>query len=377
MWQLPVINILSHSADFSADYEQASKEADYICEKLDEMGARCNCEKIDIGPQVIRFSLVAAEGVKIRDIPKLAPELQYDLGCLSIKIQAPLPGEKYVVIEIPNNDRKVIKLGDIISSAQFPLTIPLGVDPSNKIVSADIKEMPHCLVAGTTGSGKSTALNSIICSLLMTTTPDDLLFMMVDTKMVELVQYEDIPNLLCPVILDCWDAVDNFNALVMTMESRYEIVREYGARSIDELNSKLPPGQKLPYILVVVDEMSDLIMASRATMEDAVIRIAQKARAAGIYMILSTQTPRREIVTGRLKSNLPSRLAFSTADALDSRIIGVKDANLLLGNGDCLYSDQGRPPIRLQSPYISSDEVNSIVNHWRHQSTIEQEIVAA
>lgn len=369
MYDLPNINILSTSDDFNSDdyMEIAAREADAISEKLGEMGARCNCEKIDIGPQVIRFSLVAAEGVKVRDIPKLAPELQYDLGTESITIQAPQPGEKFIVVEIANPNRRLITTGDVIHAAKSPLTIPLGINPSNEIITADIRSMPHCLIAGTTGSGKSVALHNMISSLLMTTTPDELGFMLVDTKMVELTAYDGIPNLICPVITDAWEAIKHFKALVMMMERRYELAREHGAKTLEELNQCL--SKPLTYTLVVVDEVADLMYISRKEIEESIVRIAQKARAVGIHMILSTQSPRRDIITGLLKANLPSRIGFATTSGLDSRIVMDKmGCESLLKNGDMLYSDQGKPPIRIQSPFISTEEIESIVSQLSHQT---------
>src|SRR3984957_6088059 len=242
------------------------------------------------------------------------------------------------------------------------LDIHLGISPTNEVISFDLAEAPHCLVAGTTGSGKSTALHSIICSLLMKTTPDELMFMMVDTKMVELPRYDGIPNLLTPCITDAWDAIDSLKALVATMEQRYKLAKEYNAKDLIELNEKLTTGQKLPYILVVIDEVADLMALSKNEVEESVVRIAQKARACGIHLIVSTQSPRREVITGLLKCNLPSRIGFSTTSALDSNIIGVKGCENLFGNGDMMFSNQGRAPIRLQSPFISSEEIDSIVS---------------
>lgn len=248
------------------------------------------------------------------------------------------------------------------------LNFPLGIDTSNNIIHCNIAEAPHILVAGETGAGKSVCLHSIICSLLMTTTPADLLLHLTDTKSVELTVYDDIPNLIAPVVTDAFEAVENFHALVDMMEKRYKIAREYGAKSLDELNHKLPYSDRFPYILVVVDEVADLIMLSKREVEECIVRIAQKARAVGIHLILATQSPRREIITGILKCNLPTRIGFSTTSSLDSRIImDSMGCEKLLGNGDALFSDQGRAPIRFQSPYISSDEIESIVNHWQSQ----------
>lgn len=374
MWNLPPTNLLSTSSQFDSSQQllEAEHEGDMITDKLDQLGMRCEIEHIDIGPQVISYSCIAAEKVAVRKIPSLSPELQYELGCESISIHAPLPGSKYVVIEVANSNRRAVLLGDVINAANSPLEFPLGLSTSNQIIAQDIRAMPHCLVAGTTGSGKSTGLHSMICSLLMATTPDDLQFHFTDTKMVELPVYDGIPNLLCDTVTDAYEAVEHFKALVGMMEKRYRMAQEHGVKSLDELNNRLPYSNRLPYILVVVDEIADLIMLSKHEVEESIVRIAQKARAVGIHMILATQSPRREIVTGLLKANLPSRLGFSTSSGLDSRIIMDKmGCEKLIGNGDVLFSDQGKSPIRIQSPYVSGAEIAGIVSHWQIQNNLE------
>jgi S-DNA-T family DNA segregation ATPase FtsK/SpoIIIE len=370
MYTLPPISILNKSPQYDeADqYEQAARAGEQIVEKLDQLGMRCEIDDIKIGPQVISYYCIAAEKVAVRKIPSLLPELQYELGCATIAIHAPQAGCKYVVIEVNNPHRRTIFTGDVINHAYSPLEFPLGVDPTNCVISQDIRAMPHLLIAGTTGAGKSVGLHSMICSLLCATTPDELLFHMVDSKMTELTMYEGIPNLLTPVVTDAFEAVSHFNALVSMMEYRYELSQEYGARDLNELNEKLP--EKLPYILVVVDEIADLIFISKHEIEESIVRIAQKSRAVGIHLVFATQSPRREIITGLLKANLPSRIAYSTSSELDSRIILDKNgAGSLTGLGDCLYSRQGRAPIRLQSPYISSKEISSVVDHCKSQNS--------
>lgn len=257
------------------------------------------------------------------------------------------------------------------------LGIPLGISPSNEIIHYNLADAPHMLIGGTTGSGKSSFLSSMICSLLMNTTPDDLMFMMIDTKMVELTVYDGIPNLLCPCITDAWDAVDNLKALVAIMEERYKLAQEYGAKNLDELNEKLHPGQKLPYILVVCDEIADLMMLSKHEVEESITRLAQKSRAVGVHLVLATQSPRREVISGLLKSNLPTRLAFAVGSALDSRIIlDAQGAQDLLGQGDALFSAQGRAARRIQCPYINSTEIESIIEHWRNQIFWQEKVAA-
>lgn len=243
------------------------------------------------------------------------------------------------------------------------LTFPLGIDTSNNIVHCNIAEAPHILIGGTTGAGKSSLLHSMIVSFLMTTTPGDLSILTIDTKMVELPIYDGIPNLISPCITDAYEAIDSLNAVVQMMESRYKAAQELGAKSLPELNDKLSSQDKLPYIIVIVDEIADLMMISKHQVEEAIVRIAQKARAVGIHLVLATQSPRREVITGILKCNLPTRIALATSSELDSRIIlDCNGAGNLLGKGDALYSHQGKSPIRIQTPYITTDEINSIVN---------------
>ena len=376
-WILPDTNILRKSDpyDETEQMESAWKEADIIREKMDQMGARIEVEDIKIGPQIISYYCVVAEGVRVREVTKFADDLAYELGCESIRVNAPQMGSKFVVIEVPNKSRQTIFTGDVISSAHAPLEFPLGVDPSNCVIGQDIRQAPHILIAGQTGAGKSIALHNMICSLLMKTTPADLLLHLTDTKQTELTYYNGIPNLLCDCVTDAYEAVDHFSALVSTMEKRYDIAQEYGAKDLYELNEKL--GKPLPYILVVVDEIADLIYISKHQVEEAIVRIAQKARAVGMHLVLATQSPRREIITGILKANLTSRMAFSTASELDSRIIIDKNgAGALIGLGDCLFSSNGTGLQRVQSPYISTNEISRIVEFWRNQQSQTTEIAA-
>ena len=370
---LPDISILNKSpqTDLTEQQEQAAREGDLIEDRLDQLGMRCNIEKIDIGPSTILFSAIAAEKIQVRLLPRYAAELAYELGSESVSIQAPIPGEKYVGITISNPNRRMIYAGDVIHRAKSPLEFPLGVTSDNQILSIDIRKMPHLLIGGTTGSGKSVGLHNMICSLLMATTPDELLILPVDTKMVELTVYDGIPNLICDCVTDGYEAVEYFQALVKLMEDRYHLAQEFGAKSLDELNQKLLPNQKLPYILVVVDEVADLMMINKHSVEESIVRIAQKGRACGMNLVVATQSPRREVITGLLKSNLPSRLAFATSSSLDSRIIIDKNgAQNLLGNGDFLFSWGGRIPTRIQSPYINQTEISSITNFLKSQNNL-------
>lgn len=372
MWELPKNNIFNKSLFNNRDFESTEKAArlgDIIADKFGELGARLNPEKIDIGPQIIRFNMVAAEGVPIRTLSKYRDEIAYEIGSKSVRILAPVPGQRVVGVEIENPEPYPVLLGDVVDFSEAPLTFPLGIGPDGSVINCKIPQAPHLLVSGTTGSGKSTMLNSMICSLLSANTPDDLNFMMIDTKQTELIGYENIPHLVTPVITDAYEAIEKLEVLVGIMELRYEEMRRNNVRKIDELNEN--QYHKLPYIFVIIDEVADLMLISKRAVEESIVRIAQKARACGIHLIISTQTPRREIITGILKANLPSRICFQTTSALDSRIVlDQKGGEELLGNGDSLFSDQGRNPIRVQPPYVNSNEINSIVNHWSNQNVM-------
>jgi S-DNA-T family DNA segregation ATPase FtsK/SpoIIIE len=246
------------------------------------------------------------------------------------------------------------------------LKIPLGIDTNNNILSMNLKEAPHVLVAGQTGSGKSVLLLSMITSLLMKTTPNELMFLTIDSKMVELPAFDGIPNLLSDCITDSWEAIDALKAIANMMEDRYRLLQKYKVKNIDEFNSKF---HKLPYIVVVCDEIADLMMLSKNQVEESLVRIGQKGRACGIHLILATQSPRREVITGILKCNLPTRIALSTSSELDSRIILNKNgAGALIGRGDALFSNQGMEPVRFQSPLITSGEISTIVDFWKNQT---------
>jgi hypothetical protein len=259
-----------------------------------------------------------------------------------------------------------VQFGHLLASVRAPLCFPVGVDADGEPHVCDLVKASHLLVAGSNGAEKTSFLHSIICSLLMAITPDDLLMMMVDTKQVELTVYDGIPHLLCPVVTDAYEAVDHFSALVDTMEKSYRIIQEAGARNIKEFNEKVSYNEKLPYILVIVDEMADLVAINRKTFQKVIISITQRAQAVGIYLVLATQFPRGDVCTNSIKHSLPSRIAFLTTSRAESRIIidstGAQD---LFGGGDCLYAHENRAPVWVQSGYVTSADVAAVVDHWK------------
>lgn len=351
---------------YEADTEKAAKLGDLLTEKMDELGMRCEVEKITVAPQVIRFDMIPAAGTSVRKLPSLRLDLQYEIGAKSLRILAPVPGKKVIGIEIDNPNRQTITLADFSGEHFEPLTFPLGINTENEQVWLNLPEQgPHMLVGGATGGGKSTFLNTMITSLIHRFTPEELNLVLIDTKRVELTRYEGISHLAAPVAQDVQSAVRAFAGIVNCMEKRYQAAAAVGAKNLYELNHLVAHDYRrrhYPHVLVVVDELADLMMMARHEIEDYIVRIAQKARAMGIHLVLATQTPRREIVTGVLKANLSSRLAFATTSELDSKIIlDQMGAGTLLGQGDSLFSEQGRSAYRVQSPFISSKEINMIV----------------
>lgn len=335
-WTLPSEDLLPLSTPGDADHEEAERRGRLITERLDLFGARAEVERITVGPVVTKYELMPSEGLSVRKLPALAPDLAFELGAESVRVLAPIPGRRAIGIEVPTPDRRTVLLRDVLDAVDSPLTFALGVDGDGHALPCDLPDLPHLLIAGCTGSGKSVALNSMLCALLMGMTPDELGLVLIDPKMVELGHYESIPHLLQPVVGDPEEAANALDWLVEEMQARYRFLEREGARSLDEFNRRAL-GEPLPAILCVVDELADLMMVARADVERSIVRLAQKARAVGIHLVLATQSPRVAVVTGLIKANVPSRIAFTTAQAIDSRVIldrnGAQD---LLGRGDGL-----------------------------------------
>ena len=324
------------------------------------------------GPAVTRYDLEPAPGVKVSKITNLAEDIALQLATSSVRIE-PVPGKAAIGIEIPNRTLESVQLREVLENPQFQeasskLTVGLGMDISGQAIFADIGKMPHLLVAGATGSGKSVCINTLISSILFKATPDEVKFILIDPKMVELSNYNGIPHLMVPVVTDPKKASSVLNWAVQEMEKRYSIFANHGVRDIKSFNRRYAE-EKLPLIVIVIDELADLMMVSPKDVEDAICRILQKARAAGIHMILATQRPSVNVITGIIKANLPSRISFAVSSQVDSRtILDRGGAETLLGKGDMLFSPQGAPkPIRVQGAFISDEEVEMLLDFIRAQ----------
>lgn len=344
---------------------------------LKNFNVRAHVVHVTQGPSVTRFEVHPEPGVKVNKITNLADDIKLSLSAKDIRIEAPIPGKNTIGIEVPNRVSKVVDLRQMIRSAAFrtnpsPLTAALGVDISGNPVVIDLKKMPHGLIAGATGSGKSVCINTILVSLLYKSDPSDVKVLLIDPKMVELAPYNQIPHLVSPVITDAKAATAALKWVVEEMERRYELFAHSGVREIgrfNELSADHKTGEKLPYLVVVIDELADLMMVAPNDVEESIARIAQKARACGIHLLVATQRPSVDVITGMIKANIPTRIAFSVSSQVDSRtIIDMAGAEKLLGKGDMLFWENGTgKPVRLQGNFVSDREIDRVVSHVRQQ----------
>jgi S-DNA-T family DNA segregation ATPase FtsK/SpoIIIE len=379
-WILPDPALLRRSSAEQSRPDTAGQErtAKRLIEGLGHFGVEAKIVGTVAGPHITRFELRLAPGIKMSKVAQLKDDLAYALAATDIRILAPIPGKTAVGVEVPNARRRVVQLGDVNQDAPpgwSPLTIWLGKDVAGKAIGADLAKMPHLLVAGTTGAGKSACINAMLSSVLLRATPHDLRLVLIDPKQVELNHYESIPHLLTPVITSPRMAANALQNLVREMEQRYSIMSLAKTRSLVELNRyRTKRGDpELPYILCVIDELADLMMVAPADVEDSIIRLAQKARAVGIHLVLATQSPRVDVITGMIKANVPSRIAFSVSSQTDSRVIlDQNGAESLLGQGDMLFSPVGSSKLqRIQGAYIDEPQIEALTTFWRRQGEPE------
>ncbi|MDT3494878.1 FtsK/SpoIIIE domain-containing protein, partial [Bacillus toyonensis] len=330
------------------------------------------------GPAVTRFEVQPDPGVKVNKITNLSDDIKLSLAAKDIRIEAPIPGKSAIGIEVPNKESKPVFLREILRSPVFtksesPLTVALGLDISGDPIVTDIRKMPHGLIAGATGSGKSVCINAILTSILYKAKPHEVKLILIDPKMVELAPYNSVPHLVAPVITDVKAATAALKWAVEEMERRYELFAHAGARDLTRYNTIVSereiPGETLPYIVIVIDELADLMMVAPGDVEEAICRIAQKARACGIHLLVATQRPSVDVITGLIKSNIPTRIAFTVSSQVDSRtIIDIGGAEKLLGRGDMLFLGNGTSkPVRVQGVYVSDDEIEKTVDHVKKQ----------
>jgi S-DNA-T family DNA segregation ATPase FtsK/SpoIIIE len=381
VWELPdASTLLSRSSSEQSRPDTAGQEriATSLVEALGHFGVQARVIGTVAGPHITRYELRLAPGTKVGKVAQLKDDLAYALAATDIRILAPIPGKQAVGVEVPNAHRRIVKLGDVFQQPPkdwSPLTVWLGKDVAGKAIGADLTKMPHILVAGTTGAGKSAAINAMLSSVLLRATPHEVRLVLVDPKQVELNHYESIPHLLTPVITSPRMAANALQNLVREMEQRYGIMSLARTRSLVELNKARARRSEapLPYILCVIDELADLMMVAPADVEDSIIRLAQKARAVGIHLVLATQSPRVDVITGMIKANVPSRIAFAVSSQTDSRVIlDQNGAESLLGQGDMLFSPVGTSRLqRIQGAYIDESQIARLTDLWRRQGEPE------
>ncbi len=424
-WALPSITLLEQSKKMRQDQRQIDALGDDLVRALEAHGVETKLVGCRVGPTVTRYELELGPGVKVARVTSLSKDIAYAMASPDVRILAPIPGKSAIGVEVPNRTRQLVSLRDILDSPEakkttttHPLEVAMGRDIAGRAVMANLAEMPHILISGSTGSGKSSCMNSIITSILMRDTPDQVKMILVDPKRVELGQYDGLPHLLNPVVVDPKKAANALAWAVKEMERRYDMLAENGVRDItgynqlveqgliaappksdrrrmrevaaralgeehaavddeDELDPEPEPPQPLPFILVIVDELNDLMMVAARDVEDSIVRIAQMARAVGIHLVIATQRPSVDVITGVIKANIPSRMAFSVSSLADSRVIlDQPGAERLIGKGDMLLlTASSNIPRRLQAPWVSEEEVRTVVSHWHAQGGQAEAIV--
>lgn len=401
MYQLPPLSLLSEPVPGNRvqPVRNLAERGRLLEDTLESFGVKAKVVQIDQGPVVTRFELQPAPGVKVSRIVSLADDLALSLAAADVRIEAPIPGKAAVGIEVPNKEVAVVHLREILAAPEFAspkvrLPLALGKDIAGTPIVCDLVDMPHLLIAGATGSGKSVCLNTMVASLLYRLRPDEVKLLMIDPKRVELAVYDGIPHLLAPVVTDPKKAAVALKWVVEEMEKRYELFASNGVRNIDKYNALMlqaareaaaagePAGdaeageaevRPLPYVIVLIDELADLMMVAAAEVEDSICRLAQMARAAGIHLVIATQRPSVDVITGLIKANIPSRVAFAVSSQVDSRtILDMAGAERLLGKGDMLFCPVGAvKPLRVQGAYMTDREVEGLVGFWKRQGRPE------
>ncbi|MEZ5141283.1 MAG: DNA translocase FtsK 4TM domain-containing protein [Acidimicrobiales bacterium] len=387
-WKLPPAKLLDKVEAAEIDRRFVEEQGRTLESALAEHGVETRLVGMVVGPTVTRFELELGPGVKVARVTSLHKDIAYAMASPDVRILAPIPGRQAIGVEVPNTHRQVVALGDLLTSpeakrARHPLEVAVGRDINGKTVMANLARMPHILIAGATGAGKSSCINSIITSVLMRSTPDQVRLILVDPKRVELGQYNRLPHLLTQVVTNPKKAANALAWAVREMERRYDLLSEVGVRDIDGYNAAFDRGdfepgpdedpetartfERLPYILVVVDELNDLMMVAARDVEESICRIAQMARAVGIHLVIATQRPSVNVITGVIKANIPARLAFAVSSVADSRVIlDQAGAERLVGKGDMLLLDQTSSiPSRIQGAWVTEKEVRGVVAHWR------------
>ena len=380
-YEYPPVELLSKSGKktLKGGAKALTDTATKLQKTLYSFGVSAKVENVSVGPAITRYELKPAEGVRVSKIANLADDIALNLAAETIRIEAPIPGKQAVGIEVPNHEKEAVHLREVLDSDKFrnsdsKLTIALGKDVAGEIELADISKMPHVLIAGSTGSGKSVCINTIITSIVYHAKPSEVKFVMVDPKVVELSVYNGIPHLLIPVVTDPRKAAGALAWAVQEMDNRYNLFAQKGVRDLKGYNKAIEKEEgtgKLPQIVIIIDELADLMMVAKNDVEDAICRLAQKARAAGMHLVIATQRPSVDVITGLIKANIPSRIAFAVSSQVDSRtILDSVGAEKLLGKGDMLYFPAGAPkPSRVQGAFVSDDEVEKIVDFIKSNGT--------
>jgi len=399
-YRFPPLNLLKDAKKGGGDSKEYLAEmANKLQRSLSNFGVQANVTEVTLGPSVTRYELEIAEGTRVSKVVNLSDDIKLSMAVTDVRIEAPIPGKSAIGIEVPNKEKSMVGFKELVSSKEFKnskskISFCVGKDISGKVIVGNIEKMPHLLIAGATGSGKSVCINTIIMSILYHASPEEVKMIMVDPKMVELSVYNGIPHLLLPVITDAKKAAGALHWAVKEMTDRYELLAAAGVRNIEGFNEKavsnaLPEAVpeekrvKMPQLVIILDEVADLMMVAAADVEDSIVRLAQLARAAGIHLIIATQKPTVNVITGLIKANVPSRIAFSVSSSNDSRVIlDMNGAEDLLGNGDMLYAPQNlSKPVRIQGAFVSDDEVSAVVDFLKnnndgadYNSEIEEQI---